>query len=425
MTIRFKMIIAAALLSAGAVQAGKPLKVFILSGQSNMQGQARLYTIDRLANTPDCADMYKEMTGGDGKYKTTGVDLDEYKGKQYTVVPDTYISFQGSNAGGKNTEAKGPLTVGFGSTADRIGTEFTFGLYMHKYLDQPILIIKTAWGGRDLVRQFRPPSAGPYYTDEQAEARAKFLTEKNKQRGKDEVVTPEALKAQTGQEYRDMMAHVKKVLANIDQYHPAYNKKDGYEIAGFVWFQGWNDLVNGNDYPDNPKNPEAKYAPYSKLLTTFIHDVRKDLKAPDMPFVIGVIGVDGEIAPDNKQQYLRKAMAAPASLAEFKGTVKAVYTHKFWDTKAQALLDKVTEATYKRVDELHPELKNKPRAREGMAHKLRKKVMPEVLSKQDLDFLQTATSNGGYHYLGSAYTYGKIGKAFADAMAEMVPSNIK
>ena len=386
----------------------KPLKVYILAGQSNMQGQARLYTIDRLAMTPDSADMYEKMTGGGGKYETTEVEGDPYKGKKFTIVPETYISSQISND--KSIEGKGPLTVGFGSAKDKIGPEYTFGLYMHEYLQEPILIIKTAWGGRDLVRQFRPPSAGPYYTAEQAEERAKFLTEKNKQKGRKEVVTAEALKAETGQDYRNMMAHVKKVLADIDNYHPAYKKKDGYEIAGFVWFQGWNDLVNGNDYPDNPTHPQTKYALYSKLMTTFIHDVRKDLNAPRMPFVIGVIGVGGELEPDNKQQYLRRAMAAPASLEEFKGTVKAVYTHRFWDTKAQALLDKVEEAANKRVDEKYPEYKNKPRAREGAVAKMRKTVKPEVLTKEELAFLNTATSNGGYHYNGSAYTYGRAAR---------------
>lgn len=420
MKIRTRMVVLALLLSMGTVCAGEPLKVFILSGQSNMQGQARLYTIDRLAQSPETVDMYKELTGGEGKYKTTEVDIEQYRGKKYTVVPDTYISFKGSNRDGKNCDAKGSLTVGFGSTGDRIGTEFTFGLYMHKYLNEPILIIKTAWGGRDLVRQFRSPSAGPYYSDEEAEARAKFLTEKNMKRGRDEVVTAEDVKAETGQEYRDMMEHVQKVLANIEEYHPAYSKEDGYEIAGFVWFQGWNDLVNKGAYPENREQPESRFARYSDLLATFIKDVRKDLKTPAMPFVIGVIGVDGEIAPDHKQQYLRTAMAAPASLDEFKGTVKAVYTHKQWDTKAQALLDKVSAALDVRVDEEYPQFKNKPRAREGARKKLRKEVYAEALSEDEKAFLKMATSNGGYHYLGSAYTYGKIGQAFADAMAQML-----
>ena len=45
---------------------------------------------------------------------------------------------------------------------DKIGPEFTFGLTMDAALDEPVLIIKTAWGGKSLHTDFRSPSAGPY-----------------------------------------------------------------------------------------------------------------------------------------------------------------------------------------------------------------------------------------------------------------------
>jgi hypothetical protein len=54
--------------------------------------------------------------------------------------------------------------------------------------------------------------------------------------------------------------------------------------------------------------------------------VRKDLSAPKMPFVIGVMGVDGE----NNVNF-RQAMAAPAGMPEFQGNVVAVDTAPFWD----------------------------------------------------------------------------------------------
>ncbi|MBW1792670.1 MAG: hypothetical protein JRJ14_10530, partial [Deltaproteobacteria bacterium] len=49
----------------------------------------------------------------------------------------------------------------------------------------------------------------------------------------------------TGKYYRLMMEHVKKVLADPKRVCPAYDEKDGYEIAGFVWFQAWNDMCDG------------------------------------------------------------------------------------------------------------------------------------------------------------------------------------
>ena len=84
-------------------------------------------------------------------------------------------------------------------------------------------------------------------------------------------------------------------------------------MAGFVWFQGWNDMVDGHTYPG--KGKPDQYTLYSELLGHFIRDVRKDLKAPNMPFVIGVMGTGGN--PD-KPNAFREAMAAPAAWPEFK-----------------------------------------------------------------------------------------------------------
>ena len=51
--------------------------------------------------------------------------------------------------------------------------------------------------------------------------------------------------------------------------------------AGFAWFQGWNDAIGEG-------NPN-----YVDQMAHFIRDMRKDLKAPKMPFVIGELGTDG------------------------------------------------------------------------------------------------------------------------------------
>jgi hypothetical protein len=118
-----------------------------------------------------------------------------------------------------------------------------------------------------------------------------------------------------------MVEHVKKVLADPKRVCPEYDEQAGYELAGFVWLQGFNDLVDGQTYPN------GNYDEYSRLLSHFIRDVRKDLSAPKMPFVIGVLGVGGE----SENEAFRKAMAAPADMPEFKGNVIAVPTAPFWD----------------------------------------------------------------------------------------------
>jgi hypothetical protein len=236
--------------------------------------------------------------------------------------------------GSANGEGLGKLTAGFGARGDqptknggKIGPEFTFGIYMEKELKEPILIIKTAWGGRSLNTEFRPPSAGQYKLPKEIQD----LWDKHPQgahgipKAEDRKKWQDDKDAASGVFYRMMIDHVKKVLADPKRVCPEYDEKAGYEVAGFVWLQGFNDLVDGTTYP-GPDRP-GKYDVYSDLLAKFIRDVRKDLSAPKMPFVIGVLGVDGV----SKNVNFRKAMAAPAAMPEFKGNVVAVETAPFWD----------------------------------------------------------------------------------------------
>ena len=307
-------------LFAAANANAKPLKVFILAGQSNMEGHAEVRTFDYIGKDPLTAPLLKEMRNPDGTPR---------------VCDKVWMSYlTGPYDGSANGEGLGKLTAGFGERGNnptnlsgKIGPEFTFGIFMEKELKEPILIIKTAWGGRSLNTEFRPPSAGQYKLPKQiqevwdkypqgAHGVPKLEDRKKWQDDKD---------AASGVFYRMMIDHVKKVLADPKRVCPEYDAKDGYELAGFVWLQGFNDLVDGTTYP-GPDQP-GKYDVYSDLLAKFIRDVRKDLSAPKMPFVIGVLGVDGE----GKNVNFRKAMAAPANMPEFKGNVVAVETAPFWD----------------------------------------------------------------------------------------------
>jgi len=295
-------------------QAARPLKVFILAGQSNMEGHARIETFDYIGDDPATAPLLKMMRGADGKPR---------------VCDHTWISyFTGRYDGSANGEGTGKLTAGFGARDDatkpngQIGPEFMFGLTMDAALKEPLLIIKTAWGGRSLNTEFRPPSAGPY---EFSEA---HLAQMQKQ-GKDVAAEKAAKAKETGRFYRYMVEHVKRVLADPKRVCPAYDAAAGYEIAGFVWFQGFNDLVDGGTYPMKADGKTRDYGKYSEWLADFIRDVRKDLGAPKMPFVIGVLGVDGLKAKGGTLSF-REAMTAPSLMPEFKGNVTAVPTAPFW-----------------------------------------------------------------------------------------------
>ena len=62
----------------------------------------------------------------------------------------------------------------------------------------------------------------------------------------------------------EMIAHVNRVLSDIQRVFPDHDPAQGYEIAGFVWFQGWNDMCDGGVYPD--RNQPGGYDLYSELL---------------------------------------------------------------------------------------------------------------------------------------------------------------
>jgi hypothetical protein len=79
-----------------------------------------------------------------------------------------------------------------------------------------------------------------------------------------------------------MISDTLATLANLSNLVPRYQPSMGYTIEGFVWFQGWNDMVS------LPKVQE-----YEFNLANLIRDVRDDLDAPEMAVVIGGMGQNG------------------------------------------------------------------------------------------------------------------------------------
>lgn len=100
-----------------------------------------------------------------------------------------------------------------------------------------------------------------------------------------------AKEKETGVYYRLIIEHVNNVLADIKQVVPSYDEARGFELAGFVWFQGWNDMVDSGTYPERAR--PGGYEAYSDALAHFIRDIRQELNAPELPFVIAVLGVGG------------------------------------------------------------------------------------------------------------------------------------
>ncbi|MCE9520396.1 MAG: sialate O-acetylesterase [Verrucomicrobia bacterium] len=290
------------------------------------------------------------------------------------VGKHTYIAaYGGVNRGPEPGVATGPLSTGFGARPTAFGPEYAFGIMLEKHLDQPVLIIKTAWGGKSLHYDFRPPSAGPYQLtanekeqverwkvkkaawdkyisdggtaatmvqmdkdikalekqkqslqqsiaklpkDQQAAEQEKIaaMNAKSKELREKLVPPPGDMPAhdQASFYWNEMIGFIHKVLADPKAYHPEYYPKAGFEVAGGLWFQGFNDQFD----------PEF-YGNYASNMVHYIQDIRKEVKQPKMPFVIGVLGTPAfpeEALTNNVAQAQRKAASAP----ELAGTVAAV-----------------------------------------------------------------------------------------------------
>lgn len=499
----------------------KPLKVFILAGQSNATGMAAARTLEHLKMSPETAKSYADVFDKDGN--PTAVDavyVTQWKDKEVGRLEPKF-----------GAKVKGHYTF---------GPEYGCGIYLHKELNEPFLIIKTSQGGKSLNYHFRPPSADkwtppPGHPDlsksEPAEKKAPTLPVPAKldiasdwkpekphalrrrhlgfdgfkgaevgkigdvypiyflsaalgkfkgdpfqvgdlilavdgaglgenpvdqwrkafhesrsidgdwmmkvtrwRAGKIETfdfdvcdmlaggraTLPQELEKmkqadieaekQKGAFYRDMITYVKSVLSDVKKHHPAYDPAAGYELAGFLWFQGWNDMIDTGVYPNREK--PGGYDQYTWLMEHLIRDLRKDLNAPKMPAIIGVIGIGGVNEKGNIGR-LQQAQLAVAEKPEFKGNVIAVETGKYWDHELAALVQKVGKVN---------EQAGTFRYEQGLEGEALKKAVLEYRAKnitpEEELILKTAVSDGDFHYLGSAKIMVGIGRGFAEALAK-------
>ena len=206
----FLLIALAAIASAQA--ATTPVRVFILAGQSNMEGHG-LVPADPKRN------------GGKGSLEF--VAKDPATAKHFTPIMDAAGMWRTrDDVWISCLDRKGPLSVGYGARPEMIGPELGFGWVMGDALDEPVLLIKCALGGKSLAVDFRPPSAGklPYSLGEKGDAAI--------------AADPAIL----GKYYRETLVLTKAALANIEDLVPGSDGR--YVLAGFGWHQGWNDRIN-------------------------------------------------------------------------------------------------------------------------------------------------------------------------------------
>ena len=284
------------------------VKVFILAGQSNMQGKGSVKQFEELVKAKP--DRYGQW----------------WKDGKWAKRDDVFCALN---------ENIGKLTLGFGHPpAQRMGPELAFGEVVGNVFNEPVVLLKTCWGGQSLGNDFRPPSSGGHGRE--------FVL--------DDGVQWKV--ASTGWAYKEIFNIKRRRLDDIGATFPELKDRK-YEIVGLIWFQGWNDLIN-----------DKLRAEYQTNMANFIRDIRKDLKIPNLPIVIGESGQGGD-KPTPQVQQIRDAQKAVAEMPEFKGTVTFVKTSPYW---------RDTEPKY----------------------------------------------DGGYHFNGNSETYYDIGEAFGKAMLELL-----
>lgn len=244
----------------------KGIKVFILSGQSNMCGYGHV-------------EEGQHGIGGPGTLRYYAVNHDKFPEFDYSSLlvdpKESATSAWKTNPkvklwwlNGASAKYKGPLFKGdlgpLTSQGKWFGPEYGFGQVIGDYYkNDDVLIIKPSWGGHNLVTQFRSPNAVA-------------------KRG-----------GAIGPSYIEMIDNVRQVLSNLDTEFPEW-KGRGYQIVGFGWHQGTSD-----------KAPEKVAEEYKYNLADFISAVRSEFNKPNLPFVIATAGMDnaGKTSPSPYSDY--------------------------------------------------------------------------------------------------------------------------
>ncbi len=129
---------------------------------------------------------------------------------------------------------------------------------------------------------------------------------------------PKAVNWYAGRQYDADTAHAKAVLKNLKKYFPDY-KDQGYEVAGFVWWQGHKD------------QNAAHASKYEENLVRLIQSLRKDFDAPGAKFVLATgCGNPGTESFGKKIAEAQLAMNDAKKYPDFKGNVKALDTRDLW-----------------------------------------------------------------------------------------------
>ncbi len=283
----------------------RPVKVYILSGQSNMVGMgdvSPLGTPGTLETITKTGGMFPHLLDDAGAW-TERRDV-WYKG----VVTATANKW---------------LSVGCGSGGGTIGPELQFGHIMGYYHDEPVIVLKASQGNRSLGWDLLPPGSKRYTVD--------GVTYAGYGDGDDHWSDADPYQDikvwYAGKQYDDFVKAIHDVLDNFSTHFPNYAKQ-GYEIAEFGWFQGHKDTLNS-----------VHAARYEVNMVNFIKAFRAEFKVPSAPFAVATVGFEGHAMTGDTLKVAKAQLAVSGDMGkypEFVGNVVSLDTRDFWRTAAES-----------------------------------------------------------------------------------------
>ncbi|MFO0866116.1 MAG: sialate O-acetylesterase [Gemmataceae bacterium] len=288
----------------------KPVKVFILMGQSNMVGLGKKAVLETAVKEKK---KYGYLADADGKW---------------TVRQDVrFVQFMQ----GKGLLNNDWLTV----KGKTIGPEFGIGYKLGDAFEEPVMILKSCIGNRGLGWDLLPPGSERFTAVKKDKAGVEKtyvyagykekppFWEADPAKGKATEPPPwvnpktkQPIDWYAGKNYDEDTADAKKALADLGKYYPGASKA---EVAGFFFWQGERDLGDA---------VHAEH--YEKNLVQFIKSLRKDFNSPNAKFVLGTLGEARKGIGGNEELILNAHLAvdgANGKYPEFKGNVATVYTH--------------------------------------------------------------------------------------------------
>jgi len=283
----------------------KPVKVYILMGQSNMLGFGRvsgLETKGSLEYLVKSKGKYPHLVNDEGKWLTRqdvrNVHVMDQRGVDY-----------------KDMEKFGDMRNEWLTPWDKFGPELGFGHVLGQFHDEPVLLLKACIGNRALGWDLLPPGSERFEFEGKV-----YAGYKDSSPVWDKGAEPKPVPWYAGRQYDADTAHAKAVLKNLEKYYPGYQGQ-GYEVVGFVWWQGHRDQ-------------QAAYASrYEQNLVHLIKTLRKDFQAPQAKFVLASLGFDGSKLSGHGLTVAEAQLAVDGDngkYPEFKGNVNAIDARPFW-----------------------------------------------------------------------------------------------